>query len=42
VLENIFSIDGELGNEVDFIFEGRLEEGDVVPLEGAPISMSMC
>jgi ADP-ribose pyrophosphatase YjhB (NUDIX family) len=34
VLENIFSIDGELGHEVDFIFEGRLEEGDVVPLEG--------
>lgn len=34
VLENIFTIEGELGHEVVFVYVGRLAEPDVVPPAG--------
>jgi ADP-ribose pyrophosphatase YjhB (NUDIX family) len=34
VLENVFTIDGETGHEVVFVYGGRLAERDVVPAGG--------
>ena len=34
VLENVFTIGGETGHEVVFVYGGRLAERDVVPADG--------
>ncbi|MCM0619774.1 NUDIX hydrolase [Nocardioides bruguierae] len=38
VLENVFTIDGELGHEVVFVHLGHLAEADAVPDEGRPFT----
>ena len=38
VVENIFTIDGEAGHEVVFVFAGRLVEQDVIPPDGGMFS----
>jgi len=36
VLESIFTIEGEIGHEVVFVYAGRLLERDVIPRGGRP------